>query len=240
MIVSQHCHLPALSASDNQIVPSIAIKIIPANPWPKLAQVFHKERLPFEIIKRLLGMDRRAKVPGLDKERRDLFHVGRVRPFGATLVNFVKEVCLRRNRASLATSPCHLYFQEVRESSRRKNSNGLIAGKITTATDHLLGLLDGAAANFDFCSNALRIRRVSFQAHGHAGSIADITIDSRRIPQILDNYIHPSIVIQVGQRHPLRDARSGESPADAHFLERPISLVAISDLGGLQSWKLAD
>ena len=138
--------VPAAAAAHDQVFPTVAIEIVPAESGTELAQEFREQRLPGEFVEGPLGVGNLREVFDFGEERRDLrrFSGGarRLAP-----LKFVNVVWFGRKWQRYGHCASVISTFETIAAVRRENAHGLIARKKAPARNHLLGLIDAAAAN---------------------------------------------------------------------------------------------
>src|SRR2546426_9473 len=80
-------------------------------------------------------------------------------------------------------------------------------------------------------ADTLDIWRHSAQAHRDTRRAALVSIKQGGRIQAIDDDIQISIIIQIGQRHPLGDLAGVETPALANFFESQVAQIVKRDIG---------
>ena len=96
----------------------------------------------------------------------------------------------------------------------------LVIGQVPSAAHHLLRLGQPIGFHCDSRANAVRVRRRAAQLHGNAASWRIVAVDAGGLIKIVHGNIQVAVVVQVRERHPVRDSRMVKTPVGA-FLDKP-------------------
>ena len=180
------------------------------------------------IVDRFLGVDLPERVAHILEHRCRLGRRGGCGGAdGRRCVDLVDAVRLDAvDDALAAVAPGHLDPQRRRRGPRsREDAHGLVAREVPAAGDHLLRLGLRAAGQPDARADALGIGRLAAQAHLDTATGGVVAIEAGGFVEVVHHEVEVAVVVEVAERHAVRDAFVGESPAFARRLERAVGLV---------------
>ena len=246
-VVAIHGQSPAPATADDQIVPSVAIHVSPGHARSQLAEFARQQRLALKIIIRFLVVhvvNQAAHVleHGLLVVGCWLFDVGcsmfdvgfDLRP---RFVNLINPIGLHPiDNAPFPTPPLYLDPHLVGQVPRRKYPHGIVTRQISSAADHLLALHRGGASIKPYLrANPACVGRLPFQPHRHPRRRALVSINSRRRVQVVDDHVQIAVVVQIGERHSLRNTHRIETPLPPRLSESQVVQVAKGQLFCVQA-----
>src|SRR6185295_8468623 len=104
--------------------------------------------------------------------------------------------------------------------ARCKCSCEIITGQITTPANELLALGRQVRRHHtNSSSNASRVRGLAVEPNSNSRSSRNVFINQRSSVEAVDRYIEVSIVIEIGQRHALRNRWRIKTPMTPALLE---------------------
>src|SRR6185503_16540560 len=133
--------------SDHQIIPAIAIDVMPGDAGPELRKTARQEWLAIKIFEGIFVVRVLNPVAHVLEKRSDFRGFDGNSRCGGGLIDLIKAVWPRPfdHRLS-ASAPGHFDSKFVGGITGRKDPDGIVSGNISTTTDHFLHLDRNGAA----------------------------------------------------------------------------------------------
>ena len=128
------------------------------------------------------------------------------------LVNLIQPIGLDiRHHGACAATPQHL--KPVRPGwPRRKNTHRVVAAEVPAAGDHFLRQDSIAVGQADARADAGSVATAAAQPHRHPWPGTLVAVQPNRLVQVVDDHVLIAVVVEVGQRHAVRNANVREPP----------------------------
>ena len=136
------------------------------------------------------------------------------------------------HHAALAGSP-EDFDVELVGVTGGEHAHRVVARTIAATRDHFLSLDNGAAADLDLRANAAGVRARALEADGKAWSGRVVAVNTGGRIHAVHDHVEITVVVQIGQRHAVRDADRVETPLRAGIFEGQVVAVAERNAGSL-------
>ena len=221
LLIGKDAQSATATATDQHILPTIAIEIIGTDHRTRPAQRYRHSRLSSPFIKRSLRMGViEPALPFGELGRSDRGDRDRNRRFGRDrgFLDLVAPLRLQPAQATdRTTAPAHLE-RLGRPGPPQGGENPLrrLSGEVSPAGDDLLRLGHPTARPRHAGPDAVAIEATPLQPDGHARRHGVVAIQLGRSVECIDHDLQIAIAVQVGQGHAVRHLGRREPPGLAH------------------------